>query len=271
MARRKIKLTSINGVGVGQTATLDLPPGRRYFNVFLYYKGTANQATIEADITEIRVVVNGKVQRRFSAADLNVVNAFNGFAFRAGLIPIFFSEHKRRTIQGEEGLAWGTANVSTFRIEIDIAGTAVAPTLSARAEVDNAEVPLLGIIKWYKETFAATGAQTLNITTLPKLDAYCRLHARSALVTEVKVTVDQTEIYDCTNDIAKDFLARRSFAPVANNFHVAFDDDDQVTSALPMFRQVGNVLVPVNEFRVDVTASGAGNIPLLLERFGNPD
>lgn len=271
MPRRKILLTSINGVGAGQTATLDLPPGRRYFNVFAVYKSTANQATIEADITEIRVIVNGKVQRRFSAADLNVVNAFNGYAFRAGLIPIFFSEHKRRTIQGEEGLAWGTANVSTFRIEFDISGSASAPTLSAMAEVDNAEVPLLGIVKWYKETFSATGAQTLNITTLPKLDAYLRIHARSSLVTYVKATVDQTEFYDCSSARAADYLARRSFSPQANNFHVAFDDDDQVTSALPMFRQVGNELRAVNEFRLDVTASGAGNIPLLIERFGNPD
>lgn len=269
--RRKIVLTSINGVAAGQTATLDLPPGRRYFKIFAFYKGTAAQAAIESDITEIRIIINGKVQRRFSAADLNVVNATRGYAFVAGLIPIFFSESRRRTIIGEEGLGWGTAGVSTFRVEFDIDAAAVAPTLSAIAEVDDVVAPLGPIVKWYKETFTATGAQTLNITTLPKRDQYGAIHCRSALVTRVKATVDSLEVYDLERASAVAFLQDRGFSMQASNFSVIFDDTDQVTDSLPMARQVAGSPTPVNEFRLDVTASGAGAIPLLIERVGSPD
>jgi hypothetical protein len=272
--RRKIVLTSINGVAAGQTATLDLPAGgRRYFSVFAKYKTNAAQATIEADITEIRVIVNGKVQRRFSTADLFVVNATNGLAFVLGMIPILFAEPRRRTWQGEEGLAWGTVGVNTFRIEFDIAGAAAAPTLTAWAEVDDVPAPLGPITKWYKETFNATGAQTLNITTLPKRDSYARIHARTALVTRAKATVDGLEVYDLSRDEAVAALPRRTaLAMQANNFSVIFDDSDQVTDALPMSKQVGpNKFVGVDEFRLDLTCSGAGSIPLLIERVGSPD
>jgi hypothetical protein len=275
-SRRKIVLPSPNSVGAGQTATLSLPTGRRYFSLFLYYKLTANQATIEADVTEIRILVNGIVQRRFSAADLNMVNALNGFAFKAGLLPIFFAEPWRRTVMGEEGLTWGTANVDTFQVQIDIAGTAVAPALYAVAEVDSENVPLAGVVKWYKETYTSGGAAVLTITTLPKLDAYLRIHARSALVTKAKVVLDSVEVYEATLTEATHWIARRGYTMQANNYNLLFDDDSQVTSAKPMVKQIGvqngrPVFKQLDEFRLDLTCSGAGSIPVLVERFGNPD
>lgn len=272
--RRTVVLTSINGVAAGQTATLDLPTGgRRYFALYALYKTNAAQATIEADITEIRIIINGKVQRRLSSADLNFLNTTNGLAFVAGMIPILFAEPRRRTMQGEEGLAWGTVGVGTFRVEFDIAGGAVAPTLSAFAEVDDVPAPLGPIVKVYKETFNATGAQTLNITTLPKRDSYARIHARSALVTRMKAVVDGLDIFDVDRATAAALLTRRQgLAMVANNFSLIFDSSDQVTDALPMFKDIGGGrLAQVSEFRVDVTASGAGAIPLLIERVGSPD
>jgi hypothetical protein len=270
--RRIVKLTSLGNVGPGLTATLDLPTGRRYFAVGLKYKTNAIQSVIETDVTEIRVVVNGKVQWRLSAADLNVLNAVrNRFAFRAGLIPLFFAQARRRTWEGEEGLAWGTIGVQTFRIEVDIAAGATAPTLSATADIDDVPAPLGPIVKIYKETFNAAGAQTLNITTLPKRDAYAAIHARSALVTAMKATVDSLEIAEVNAAENGDYLARRDIVVPANNFSLVFDQSDQVTDALPMQRAVNGQLVPVNEFRLDVTASGAGSIPLLIERVGSPD
>jgi hypothetical protein len=273
--RRKIVLTSINGVAAGQTATLDLPcGGRRYFALYLIYKVTGAQATIEADLTEIRLVVNGKVQRRFSSADLNIVNATKGIAFILGMVPIILAEPRRREIRGEEGLCWGTADVSTFRVEIDIAAGAAAPTLTAFAEVDDVPSPLGPIMKWYKETFTATGAQTLNVTTLSKKrGSYAAIHARTALVTRMKATVDGLDIFDVDRATYVAMLTRRPLlAMQASNFSLLFDDSDQVTDALPMARLVGqNNLQEVAEFRLDLTCSGAGSIPLLMECVGQPD
>jgi hypothetical protein len=271
--RRKVVCTSINSVGIGQTASLDLPVGkRRYFGVYALYKTNAAQATIEADITEIRVIANGKVQRRFSAADLNVINATYGVPFTLGMIPILLSMPSARTIDGEEGLAWGTADVSTLRIEFDISGAAVAPTLTAFAEVDDVLAPLGPIVKWFKESVTAAGATTLNLTTLPKRDSYAAIHARSALITRMKVTVDGLEIFDVDRATYLAMLERRpEFALQANNYSLIFNDSSQVTDALPMVKIENGQVIPVQEFRVDLTFSGAGTVVLVSERVGNPE
>lgn len=269
-SRRKVALPSPSSVGAGQTASYDLATNRRYFGIFLKYKTNAIQATIEADITEIRILINGKPQRRFSAADLNKINAMNGFAFQAGLIPIFFAEPWRRTLQGEEGLAWGMADVSSFKIEIDISGGAAAPTLSGFAEVDNVQVPLGLINKWRKQTFNAAGAQVVTITTLPKNDAYMRIHAFSALVTAALVTLDQLERYNLALADNASMLLRQKLTQQANTYSIVFDDDQQVTSALPM-KDLTNGQPLVSEFRVDLTFSGAGSAVVLTETLGFAD
>lgn len=269
--RRKVLLTSVSNVAAGQTASIDLPVGRRYFAVYMLYKGNAAQATIDADITEVRVILNGKVQRRFSGADLNVIMATRGFAFQLGLIPILFAEPRRRTWQGEEGLAWGTKGVSTFRIEVDISGAAVAPTLTATAEVDDLNVPIGTIVKWYKEGFNSAGAQVVNITTLMKRDTYDAIHIRSALATAIKVTVDSLEIADLTRTLCDFYARRRGFVQQANTLSLIFADSDQVTDGLPMIRETQDGIIPVQDFRVDVTASGAGALPFVIERVGLPD
>ena len=55
MPRRKIVIPSFNGVAAGESPTCTISVGPRFHAVFLRYKGTANQATIEADIAQIRV------------------------------------------------------------------------------------------------------------------------------------------------------------------------------------------------------------------------
>lgn len=271
--RRKVVCTSINSVGISQTATLDLPVGkRRYFAVYALYKTNAAQATIEADIAEIRVIANGKVQRRFSAADLNVINATYGVPFTLGMIPILFAKPDARTLVGEEGLAWGTANIDTLRIEFDIGAGAVAPTLSAFAEVDDVAAPLGPIVKWFKESVTAAGATVLNLTTLAKRDSYAAIHARSVLITRIKVTVDGLEIFDVDRATYVAMLERRPETNMqANNYSLIFNDSAQVTDALPMVKEEGGRILPVQEFRVDLTFSGAGTINLVTERVGNPE
>lgn len=94
---------NFNAVAAGQTATLNLPATRIYHGVRLVYTtvtaGGATQANMEAELTEIRIKVNGKVQRRLSAAHIFALNAYRGKAFETGLLPIFFSEPWRRTVQ----------------------------------------------------------------------------------------------------------------------------------------------------------------------------
>ena len=105
MRSLSILLPAFNNVAAGGTATTRCPRNRRYHGLLLQYKTNAAQATIEADLTEIRIKVNGKTVRQFSTAQLNIINALNGIAFTLGMVPIWFSEPRRRTPVGADYLA----------------------------------------------------------------------------------------------------------------------------------------------------------------------
>ena len=231
MPRRKVNLPGFNAVGAGQTATVDLPTDRRYHAIFLRYKTNANQSTIESDITEVRVKVDGKVQRRYSAAEINVINGLNGYSFAAGFIPIFFSEPWRRNAGGEDVLAWGMSNIGTFQIEIDIASGATSPTLSGYAVVDNVQQPLQNIIKVRKQTVGVSATGIVTVSTLPKRDIYHRIHCfenTAADISDVEVTIDSLEVYKMDDAENSALLATRDFTPDSDVFHVVFDETQRV-------------------------------------------
>lgn len=270
-----ITTNSFNAVAPGGTATLDLPAGANvYYGLQILYgtatAGGANQANMEAEIVAVRIKLDGKVQRRFTAAELFAINAFNGVPFVAGVLPIFFAEPWRRSAQGEDALAWGMQDVATFQIEVDIDAGATSPTLEARADVVRANRILGPIIKWRRYTVPVAGAGVVNYTTLPKsAGAYAKLHGFSGNIDAVEVRVDQLERFDATlarNNARLEQVFRK--VPQANVFHVAFDADDRLSSPLPMATPNGR---PVSEFRVDFDMSGAGAFDLICETLGPRD
>lgn len=268
--RRKVVLPSFNGVAAGQTATIDLSTDRTYQAIYLRYKTNAAQATIEADITGIRLKVNGVVQRSFSAAQLNTILALNGLSFTAGYIPILLAEPWRRTPEGEEALGWGMGDVDTFQIEVDIAGGAVAPTLGGFAEVVYESRKLGNIVKWTTDTVVVGAAGTITVTSYPKTEiGYYRVHAFSANTTQVAVKVDGIDVYNLLTADNTAEIKRRSITSQANVFSVCFDDTQQATDYLPMvYRDASGQPRRVSELRFDFSQSGAGNFTTLRETLG---
>lgn len=274
-ARRTITLPSFNSVAAGARATVALPVGaRKYQTLILQYKdGTPNQAAIEADLTNLRLLLNGKVQWELSVARLNLLNASNGLAFVAGHILIPLSAPWARTVPGEELFGWGTANVSNFSLEIDIAGTAVAPVLAGWSEIEDVVEPIGAIVKRrVYSSKTASGAGVMQITDLPRRDAFSRIHLFTVQATRVKVVADAVEFFDLTRAAAGILYAKQKIVAPANTFTVAFDATQQVTDLLPMTRNVpGLGVVPVQDFRLDVTMAAGATFDVLAETVGQPD
>lgn len=267
-----IRTNSFNAVAAGQTATLDLPVGGlTYHQLRLYYAtataGGATEANMEAEITAIRLKVDGKVQRRIKPAELFDLNRFNGFGVNAGELPIFFGEPNRRTVQGEDALAWGTADISNFQVEVDIAGGAGVTSLSARAEVERIARPMGPIVKWRRHTIPITATGINNVTTLPKSDAYYRLHAWSGNIDAVEVRVDQETRFEADPTQMGNLLADYGLTAQAGVFHVVFDRTLRVGDALAM----RGAQRAVSEFRVDFDMGAAASFDLLAEVIGPRD
>ncbi|NIT63654.1 MAG: hypothetical protein GWO39_07655 [Gammaproteobacteria bacterium] len=269
-------LPSAHAVAAGQTATFDLPTDRRYHKLDIVYgtstAGGANQTNMEAEITEARVKINGRVQRVFSAAQLFDINALNGQSFNTGHLPIYLSEPWRRDPAGEDALAWGMANVDTFQIEVDIDSGATSPTLGGIAVIDNVQQPLRGIIKWRRQVVPVSATGIVTVSTLAKnAGSYARLHAFEAAagdISDVDIEVDQLTVYDLTDDQNTEALDDQGLSPQADVFHIIFDDTQRVQDALSMAKANGQ---PVAELRLDFNMAAASSFTLLSEILGNPD
>src|SRR5690348_5945828 len=82
MSLRNQLLPTFRAIAAGQTATCILELGKRYHVIWLELSDT-NGVTLASGnlIGEIRVLLNGKVQRRMTGVELNALNSLNGPAY----------------------------------------------------------------------------------------------------------------------------------------------------------------------------------------------
>jgi hypothetical protein len=281
--RSFVSLPSFTGVAGGQTASIALPVGGiTYHKLQLAYfctnAGNGNQANLEAHITEMRLKINGKIQRRFSAKDIDVINAVFNRPFQtsgtSAIVEMYFSKPWQRTPNQEDALAWGMADASSFSLEVDIAAAATGPTLTAHAEVEYISRPTGVIEQWLKfnQPIGATG-QNIN-NTLPKIpgQAYSEIHAmqvNNTDITDVQVTVDNVIRYQCTQTDSNVLLHGEGWTPQTSGgagggaMSILFDRTGRVSDALAISYTSGGKLTGANvqDFRVmfDMNAANSFN------------
>lgn len=282
MARRFINAGAFNAVSAGQTATLDLSVGNLAYHMFQLEYGTgaaggATQAQMESDITEIRIRVNGKVQRRMSAKQLLAINKWNGLAVDAGagagqngFLPIWLSEPWRRSAQGEDALAWGTSDIQSLQLEVDLAAAANAPKFpDPSAEIERVARGLGGIIKYRKFRVPVSGIGQVQFFP-PRSDAYARIHAFETAagdIADVKVTIAGEDVFDATDDKIEAIYKSYGLVPQAGVFHIAFDRTQRVFDFESLVRNGATV----GDFRLDFNMAVANSFDLITEVFGPRD
>lgn len=269
--KKFIKTNSINAVGAGQTATLDLSTGLRYNKITLNYErggAAATQAQMISDIEEVRIKVDGKVQRIFSAAQLFDYNSIDGYSVTSGFLDIYFAEPHRRSANGEDALAWGTANVQTFQMEIDIAAGAVSPVLSASMEVDDANTNMGPIVKWRRRNVSVSGAGLISVTDFDKLNAYYSILAYSTDINAIALKLDQNEKVDATVAELNNLYSAHGVAPPAGTTLLAFDYDGRVSSALALKDSTGRM---VSEFLLQFDMAAATSFTTISKLLGQRD
>jgi len=296
MSLNRIKpLPTASGVAVAKTATFDIPIGPRYKVIWLEAGDTAKDLVTDI-IGDIRLKVNGKVQRTMSAAELIAINSMmgvngeysealelDGIGVGAGHVlktrlPIFLSEPWRAQLAVADGLAWGTADLASFQVEVDIKAAAAGPTLDGFVEADYTTVtdakgvqqqPRMGVIcKWFRQQIPINGT-TQDVTTLPRRDFYQQISLFDSAITNVIVETDSLIQRDLTKVRNDDILVSRQMVPDDTRYDVVFDYDDLITSGLPMVLN-GR---PVTDFQLKLTLSDgtARNISTIIQRLGPPE
>lgn len=292
--RSFVPLPGFNGVAAGQTASASLPVGGVTFHkiqlsYFTTVAGNGNQANTEAHLTEIRLKLNGKIQRRFSAKDLDAINAVFNRGFQtngtSAVLEFYFSKPWLRTTAGEDALAWGMADVASFQIEADISAAATGPTLSAKAEVEYIARPT-GLIEKWRKFNQPIGAGGHNINnTLPKLngEAYAEIHCEPVLatdITDVTVTVDNVIRFQALNGENNVLLHGEGWTPQTTGgggggglFSILFNRTGRVSDALVMNYPVkpGNAAAVVQDLKVDFNMNAATSFNFITVVLGARD
>ena len=301
MSLRNKILPTANAVATGQTSTFDLDLGKRYHAVWLQFSdagatvaGTTVAAVLAALVDQIRVKVNGKVQRTMTGLELHLINSLMGSAYAGktnmaslsgGLtagnyiyLPIWFAEPWRKNNAEVPLTAWNAAGIDSLQIEVDLHSGLTTPGLTGFYEYDQPTGGMGAIVKWIRQTFGVSGtAQDFN--TISKLDWIQSIHlfatSDSKHVDKVKFTANNAEIRDLLTALQNyQILAGRELVPetlaggyVTNHprYDIVFDYDDPVNSAMN-----ANGLNEMT-MHVEYSAAASGSMVAIIQRTGPPE
>lgn len=298
--RALVPLPSFSGVGTSQTATVNIPVGTvTYHKIQLAFgctnSGNGSQTNTELYLTNIRLKMNGKVQRAVTVAQLDSINAYFNRAFQSrnslGYVELFLSEPWRRTWRGEDLLAWGTANVNggypiqSLSLEVDMAAGVTGPTLVGHAVQEYvARAP--GVIsKWYSGNVQVGAAGNVAVNSWNKsAGAYQAIHnfmVNATDITSLDVVTDQIDRYNGSYYDVFEWMQSQGWTPQSKIFPIHFDNTARIQDALAMNylqqNPKGANLPPVptgpqyGNFQVTYNMNAANSFNTIACVLGNPD
>lgn len=280
---RTLLLPSAQGVAAGSTATFNLDIGSREHVIWLKFENTAANLTV-ADLTgDIRVKINGNIQRIFTPSQASAIYGLYGADYAAQsftdstttftgvYLPIWLAEPWRKVNPEVDLTAWNIdpKSVTSFQIEVDLP-TGITPTLSGFHEVDALTGVLGGIVKWVRQDLPAVGTKQ-DFNTLDRKQFINAIHlwpAGTSFVKNLKFTANGSLVRDLITyqDNAAQ-LKGRELVPDTSatpRFDLVFDYDDPINNAL--------LAEGLNEMtlHVEYNAAAAGNMTAIVERTGPP-
>ncbi|HEV7368949.1 major capsid protein P2 [Arenibaculum sp.] len=260
MLHLPLKLPSFSAVAAGQTANVTVPRGPTYRQFMLDYRKAgvaATEAQMATDLTRIRIKVNGVARIDISAAHLITILKYMGFTIDAGVLPIFLAWPTARTPNYEEALAWGTRDVDTLTVEVDIAAGAGAVTLEASAWINQTSLPLGPIMQMMTINSAASAGGVFELSTLPRSNGdLASIHFFSANITGLELLIDGNRIVDAPLATLNASMKWTGRVPQANVVHYEPTWLDRYDDRVP--------LAGASDVRFKLNMSAAGTVPMVM-------
>ncbi|HEV2210081.1 MAG TPA: major capsid protein P2 [Verrucomicrobiae bacterium] len=289
MVKYRVQLRNVQNVAASTTALIDVPCGQRYHYIVLthgYASGTNTIAGAEANITEIRVKSNSRIQRRISGTQLRDMNLLNGTQYDCTGVPntspgvtfpIYFNEPWRETPADQDALAWSTAGWLSFQVEVDL-GAASTPTLQAWAVIDDfvpaPNGPVPGIVKWLKVA-AVPGGTIYDYNQLDRRDYLQQI----SIYPDSGGSQSPTQVTFKKNSVILHELTSAANTALLNNYHMypgasgrtagiydlVFDHDGLLSSSVPMDGARDSLL------EVSAGSAMSGTQTYIVQRLGPPE
>lgn len=249
--------------------------GMTYLGILLECGGTTFDNT---KINEVRVDANGKKIMAIDAAHLLKINGYYNETSAAAFLYVPFGDQEARTIDGQLLGALDTSVLNSLTMTVEIAATAVAPTLKAHVIAMPPKITKEGLDRPDRRVFrtfldadhspAAAAKHQLSIAIGSRggnlIKAIHYFH--TGTITRIDVKRDGVAMQDDGRIAVIRHLQNSRKRTVQVN-HEVFDPvilNDQ-SEALPTTRKNGD-LAP---WRFDVTTSAADNIKTYTEVYAS--
>lgn len=262
-------LPAFGTLAASQTFSILLPIGPTYKAIVLeptIAGAAATVAQIKAQISMVRLRINGRPLWELPSTDIYAFNTWNGYPETAGLLPIFLTFDWLRTVPGLENLAWGTANVDSFTLELTMAAGATINACTATGLVVPEARNLGLVVEAHQFAVSAAGAGVLEVSTLPKGNGdLFQTHFNGAVATKAELKINGVSFRDgsnaVSNHLALNYGERTAVASFIHHDPTAYSllADDRIP--------LGNF---AQDFRYLVTASGAGTILVNMFTINQP-
>lgn len=288
MPLRKVILPAPNTVAASATSIIPCPVGPNYRYRAIHIKmgvlGTAGAAVAATALPtgsgttagyggDIRVKINGKVQRLHTASQLAKLNAINGSAYAVAtfgasgsntpgkrygqVLSIWFAEPWRKSLGQMDALAFPSSMVRTLEVEVDfgaLPSNCASFNLSAWAEVDSEapgelhkDSPVISKVFRQNLTGGTAAGSALDIVTLDRRDLY------TTIVADLGNSAQPgTSANGITASTAGDFAAKLKITANAVDIHDAPKDVAALAHA-------GNGLNP-NQFDLEAVLDSSDDI-----------
>lgn len=257
-------------VVAGATVTFNIPVGElTYSDVTLYYTKAgvaATYAQMVADITRARVKLNGIVIQELTGKQFLDTFAFLGHTLNNGELPFIFAQPTARTPVLESLTSLGTAGLNQASIEVDVAagaGANLAMSLNAMCH-KRAEVPGM-LLRRSTFNLGASIVGLNEFATLPvSIGDLVSIHfdGTSAPITAIEMRLDDALIYEGPLTVLHNRQKRYGRVPQTNYVHIDMCLRDNLAEKQP--------LADTADFRLKITTSAAGNIPVVMDTLAAP-
>jgi|JI10StandDraft_1071094.scaffolds.fasta_scaffold06962_9 hypothetical protein len=253
-------------VVAGSRATLSIDKGPTYGSLSIFYTKNGTPATMAqflADITEIRLYLNGKEYWRVSATQLAMLWSYYKVAIDPGYIPLLFERPWLNTPFAQDVFMMGTADLQSIAFEVDIAAGAGAnlkmEMLSEYFSVSQALGDFVCLRQFNQP--GPSGAGVYNVLHLER-GKYLLLaaHFGTANVNKIVVNAETRDRFNLTRTQHHAQLRRWSRVPQSGWTHIDWSYRN---------RAVDGLWLDLQSLRMDLDLTMAGGFPMLLERVEN--
>lgn len=216
-----VKLPSPQNVAVSNTAISNIPVGVTYRTIFAAITDNAVdpvQAVISARYTRWVLKANGVIKWDLSGTLLQEVNAYRVNGDRDGIRSLWLTDPKSALLGVEDMLAWGTGDLQSLTLEIDVGAAAVNPLIDIYAfitpprrlpngQLEQVPLGVHRIVQSFLDVPGGANSEFMLVNLPPRLPGRFveKLHmkASAGAINGVRILVNQQELYKTITKVSR--------------------------------------------------------------------